>query len=292
MPDTERQKYNSLSIVIVTWNSAHEIRDCVNSITASGFKNDYEIIVVDNNSTDGTPALLDELQQEEQALNVAHIDKNMGYTWACNYGIKASVYENVLLLNPDTQIIGDALQKLVSVLNSKEKYGAAAPQLLNDDGSIQHSVRTLPSYKDMFFEMSLLSSVFSGSKYFARWKMKYFPHNETAEVEQPMAAALIVKKKILDEVGNMDERFKMFFNDVDLCKKIIDKGYKIIFYPEAKIRHSKGVSIYKDRANMIKVWTKDALAYFNKHKNSALYPVFALGLNFTGFFRRIYYKFK
>jgi GT2 family glycosyltransferase len=292
VPDSGLQKYNSLSIVIVTWNSADEIGDCIRSIVSSRFPYEHEIIVVDNNSSDGTPALLDKLQQEIEELNAARIDKNMGYTWACNYGIKASVYENVLLLNPDTQITGNALQKLIELLNTKEEYGAAAPQLLNDDGSIQHSVRTLPGYRDMFFEMSLLSSVFSGSKFFARWKMKYFSHNELAEVEQPMAAALMVKKKVLDEVGNMDERFKMFFNDVDLCKKIIDRRYKIIFYPGAKIKHSKGVSIYKDRANMIKIWTDDALEYFNKHKNSLLYIPLAVGLKITGFFRRMYYKFR
>ena len=73
------------------------------------------------------------------------------------------------------------------------------------------------------------------SRIFARWKMNYFNHNEIDEVEQPMAAALMIKKNVMDKVNGFDERYKMFFNDVDLCKSIVDAGYKIYFYPDSKI---------------------------------------------------------
>ena len=145
----------------------------------------------------------------------------------------------------------------------------------------------------MFFELKLLAALFPKSKFFARWKMRYFSHNELSKVEQPMAAALMVKKNLLVKIGNMDERFVMFFNDIDLCKKILDKGYKIAFYPEAKVIHKKGSSVYQDRARMIRMWNEDCLSYFKKHDyNTVFYPLLFLGLKFSGFFRIIFVKIK
>ncbi|HLT25001.1 MAG TPA: glycosyltransferase family 2 protein [Ignavibacteria bacterium] len=277
------------SIVIVTWNSDDEIGNCLNSIF---LENDPapEIIIVDNASADRTKEILSGYGSK---IKVILNNDNIGYTFACNQGIEASSGKYVLLLNPDTMIAGDAIQELASYLDKNPGAGAIAPQLLNEDLSIQHSVRTLPGYWDMFCEMSLLSAIFPKSRVFSRWKMRYFDHNTEQEVEQPMAAALMVRKDLLDKVGKMDGRYSMFFNDVDLCKKLLDSGNKIVFYPEAKIVHSKGKSIYKDRARMIRVWTDDCLKYFSKHHyNVILYPLFYLSLKFTSFFRVLFAKSK
>ncbi len=274
-----------LSIVIVTWNSEGEIVPCLDSIAKEGM-DVVEVIVVDNASKDNTRELLGAFQNVTLILN----GTNLGYTKACNQGIERSTGEYVLLLNPDTIIYDNALDNLLDYVN-KNDLSAAAPQLLNEDMTIQHSCRTLPGYWDMFCEMTLLSAIFPKSRLFSRWKMRYFDHDSVREVEQPMAAALLIKKSVLDEVGMMDERYKMFFNDVDLCKKLKDAGYKIMFYPGAKIIHSKGRSIYKDRKNMIRVWNKDCLKYFKKyHYNFILYPLLSFGIHFTGFFRTLFAK--
>lgn len=274
-----------LSIVIVTWNSKGEIGPCIDSIIKDDLEG-VEIIVVDNASKDKTRDIIKPLKIIKPVLN----GTNLGYTKACNQGIEKSNGEYVLLLNPDTLIYDDAL-KVLTEYAVKNELTAAAPQLLNEDMTIQHSCRTLPGYWDMFCEMSLLSAIFPKSRLFSRWKMRYFDHDSVREVEQPMAAALLIKKSVLDEVGMMDERYKMFFNDVDLCKKLKDAGYKIVFYPGAKIIHSKGRSIYKDRKNMIKIWNKDCLKYFKKyHYNFILYPLLSFGIHFTGFFRTLFAK--
>ena len=125
------------------------------------------------------------------------------------------------------------------------------------------------------------------SKIFARWKMNYFNHNAIDEVEQPMATALMIKKNVMDKVNGFDERYKMFFNDVDLCKSIVDAGYKIYFYPDSKIFHLKGTSIYKDRKNMLRIWNDDCITYFKKHYNNFLFiPLLSLGLKFSLPFRK------
>jgi len=284
-----------LSIIIVTWNSEEEIAECLRSVSDRISKNGdfvFEIIIVDNNSSDNTYRVLEKFKSyfNENILLIRN-SNNPGFTKACNQGIELAKGQNILFLNPDTEIIDDALYKLNNYLNRDEKIGAVAPQLLNEDMTIQYSCRTLPKYRDMFFELKLLSALFPKSKFFARWKMKYFLHNELSEVEQPMAAALMVKKNVLDKIGNMDERFVMFFNDVDLCKKILENGYKIVFYPVAKMIHRKGSSVYQDRARMIRMWNEDCLNYFKKHDyNIVFYTLLFLGLKLSGFFRIIFVK--
>lgn len=176
-------------------------------------------------------------------------------------------------------------------MEGNKNAGAVAPQLQTRSKRIQYSCRRFPRYIDLFFEFSLISHIFPGSKVFSRWKMKYFGHNETMEVEQPMAAALMINKNLIKEDLFLDERFFMFFNDVDICKQIYDAGYKIYYYPEAKIYHKIGTSILKDRVKMIRVWNQDCLKYFKKYNyNFFLYTMLKIGLNVTGTLRIIFTK--
>ncbi|MBS1514700.1 MAG: glycosyltransferase family 2 protein [Bacteroidetes bacterium] len=276
-----------LSVIIVTWNSAAEIEHCINSIIHHNVNIPVEIIVVDNASKDKTRSILKNYSVQTDFVKIILNDDNKGYTLANNQGINEAKGEFVLLLNPDTKITDGALEKMIEFLLVSSDAGAVAPQLLNEDYTIQKSCRTFPTYWDMFCEFSLLSKIFPMSNTFARWKMNYFSHNELAEVEQPMAAALMIKKNVLDKVQGFDERYKMFFNDVDLCKSIVDAGYKIYFYPESKIFHIKGASIYKDRKNMLRVWNDDCIKYFKKYYNNFLLtPLLSVGLKLSLPFRR------
>ena len=289
MPDNKK-----VSVIIVTWNSSDEIEGCINSIINSQRINnsEFEIIVIDNNSTDDTKIKLDQIKKNLYSNIILIYNKeNVGFTKACNQGIEIVTGENILILNPDTEIVDDAIDKMAAKLNSDKSIGAVAPKLLNKDGSIQKSCRTFPEYSDMFFEMTLLSKLFPKSKKVSRWKMNYFDHDKECKVDQPMAAALMIKKSVLDNIDNFDERYKMFFNDVDICKKIYDSGKSIIFYPEAVVIHIKGVSIYKDREKMIRIWNKDCAEYFKKyHNNVLLYNLLKAGLTVSGAVRILLYK--
>ena len=276
-----------LSVIIVTWNSEAEIEHCINSIIHHNVNIPVEIIVVDNGSKDKTRSILKNYSVQTDFVKIILNDDNKGYTLANNQGINEARGEFVLLLNPDTKITDGALEKMIEFLLVSSNAGAIAPQLLNKDYTIQKSCRTFPTYWDMFCELFLLSKILPMSETFAGWKMNYFNHNELAEVEQPMAAALMIKKNVLDKVKGFDERYKMFFNDVDLCKSIVDAGYKIYFYPESKIFHIKGASIYKDRKNMLRVWNDDCIKYFKKYYNNFLLtPLLSLGLKLSLPFRK------
>lgn len=283
-----------LSIIIVTWNSEEDIVECLSSIYNNQQGDlDIETIVVDNNSADNTVKVVQRFIEIgfSDKIHLIINNENLGFTKASNQGIKLSTGDTVMLFNPDTQIIGSALFDLYEKLHKDTTIAAIAPQLLTPAGQLQFSCRTLPRYSDLFYEILRLSVLLPRSKIFARWKMKYFDHQSEQFVEQPMAAALMLKRDVLEKINYFDESFFMFFNDVDLCKKILDAGYKILFYPKAKIYHKMGTSIFRDRIKMIRVWNEDCLKYFKKHNYSAvLYFILTVGLKITGFFRIIFTK--
>ena len=276
-----------VSIVIVTYDSRNDIDNCLGSI----YKNctelsKYEIIVVDNNSKDDTVNTVKKYVRLHGNIRLIENKDNKGYTLANNQGIATAKGKYVLLLNPDIIFIEDSIEKLVKRME-EVKADAIAPQLINPDWSVQPSCRTFPKYRDMFSELTLMSGTFPKSNFFSRWKMSNFGHDHEREVDQPMAAALMIRTDLLKEVKFFDDRFNMFFNDVDLCKKIKDKGYKIFFTTVTKMIHIKGTSIYKDRLRMIKVWNEDCLKYFKKYYNNIiLYNLLKAGLSLSVLVRK------
>lgn len=286
---------NILSIVIVTWNSEEDIVECLGSIYNSFYNESVpkiETIVVDNKSSDNSVAVVESfIKANPHNVKLIKNSENAGYTKGCNQGMKIASGDFILLLNPDTVIQNDAIMKMTDFLKMRDDAGAVAPQLLSIKNEVQYSCRKFPRYTDMFFEICLLSSVFFKSKFFSRWKMRYFSHEELSEVEQPMGAALMIKNDLLKRINYMDERFYMFFNDIDTCKQIYNLGYKIYFIPDAKIYHKTGKSIFKDRARMIKAWNRDCLKYFKKNGYNPLLHFFLfIVLKTTGFIRVIFVK--
>ncbi len=276
-----------VSVIIVTWNNEDEISDCIDSVIANSSRalGTVEIIVIDNASGDKTFELLKNMKYSN--VQSHRNEKNLGYTKAVNQGIELANGEYIFLLNPDTKLHENCLNILHSYLKTNLSSAADCPLMLNEDGSVQHSIRNFPDYWTMFCEFTLLSKIFSRSKLFGKWKMKYFSYDEDADVNQPMAAALMIRKSILNQIGNMDERFEMFFNDVDLCKKIFDSGSKIRFIKDAIIIHKHGASVYKDRKRMLRIWNDDCIKYFEKHNPSSLLLLWLkISLTITQLFRK------
>ena len=284
MPGDFKNTFN-ISVIIVTWNSEDDIADCIESVWMQNLN--VEIICVDNNSFDNTKEIIRRLKEKYENISLIENKENFGYTFASNQGINLSKGKYIFFLNPDTTLTDGAMSVLYGTFDKNEK--ASVPMILNEDGSLQLSVRNLPTYTDVFFEIFLLSKIFPKSRYFARWKNKYFNYNISQYAEQPMAAAFLIERNTLNELKNFDDRYYMFFNDVDLCKKLHDKNYKIKYLPEAKIKHKKGASIYKKRKKMIEVWNEDCLKYFEKYygKNLKWYILFIL-LKITGFIRMLF----
>ena len=256
----------SISIIIVTYNSEKEIINCINSLLPQLPYLNVEIVIIDNNSNDKTVSILNKL--ENKNISIIRNTANVGYTIANNQGIKKAAGKYILFLNPDTIVPNNAIKNLFSEIQNRNDCGAVAPQLRFPDGRIQQSCRRFPRRRDILYESIGLSKIFKNSKEFNYWKMGDFDHKYTCSVDQPAGAALLIPKKIIDEIGLLDEQFPMFFSDVDLCKRIWDAGYNVEYNTNSFITHKGGASVYRKRIKMIVSSHLSFWKYFNKYNTT------------------------
>lgn len=221
---------NKTSIIIVTFNSARTIKNCLNSIMRSS--TDCEIIVVDNNSEDETVKII---QRYGKKVNLIEAGANLGFAKANNLGVKSATGEYIIFLNPDTEVWGkDSLNKLRTALEENPEYGIIGPKLVYPDGTPQNRVRNLPTVFRAFKEYIL------GNK--GEYDF-YSPNCKTlCEVESIIGACMVVKKELFEKVGGFNEKYFMYFEDLELCKEIKSRGFKIGFLPEVTIEHAEGKS--------------------------------------------------
>lgn len=252
-----------ISIIIVTYNSEKEIVNCINSLLPQVKEIDGEIIVIDNNSYDNTISLITNISDIRISINKN--EKNLGYTKANNQGIKNAKSEYLLFLNPDTIVPSGVINTLINEIQNNKNCGAIAPQLRFPNKIIQNSCRRFPRRRDIIYESIGLSKLFKKSKEFNYWKMGDFDHKTTCLVDQPAGAALLIPKKIIDEIGLFDEQFPMFFSDVDICKRIWGVGYNVQYNINSYITHKGGASIYQKRIKMIISSHLSFCKYFNKY---------------------------
>jgi GT2 family glycosyltransferase len=281
----------TLSIIIITYNSEQDIEDCLDSILSQAHAG-CEIIVVDNASADCTIKILDRFKER---IRIVACEENYGYAKGNNIGFQQAQGKYLLLLNPDTIVPAGALTKMVDYLEMHHDVMILAPLLRNPDGSPQLSVRRFPSFCMLFFELLGLSRLFPRSRMFNSWRIPEFDFSRTQDIEQPMAAALLLRKEFFG-TKLMDEHFVMFFNDVDLCRRVWDGGGKIVFYPDAEIFHSRGASTAKVKERMIPLHTRGFLDYLEKYRRSStdgfllvlLSPVMILNAMIRIFLLRIF----
>ena len=235
-----------------------------------------ETVIVDNSSFDETVTYLERLTQELRLtgrdVSIVKNDTNIGFTKAVNQGLIRGDAVYVLLLNPDVVVPDETLEKLIDHLDQFPEVGVVAPQLRYADGRVQPSCRRFPKLWDIFCEFSGLSRAFRKSALFNRWKMGDFDHLTFSEVDQPQGAFLLIRREAFAEVGMLDERFEMFFSDVDWCRRVWEKGWKIHFCPSVVAIHHKGASVYENRAKMLILSHRDFVRYVEKYlvKNTIL----------------------
>jgi len=256
----------SISIIIVTYNSEEEIVNCINSLLPQLKEINGEIIVIDNNSYDNTISLINNIS--DNRISIIQNEKNLGYTKANNQGINHADGEYVLLLNPDTIIPNNTINNLVDEIRDNKYLSVIAPQLRFPNGKVQNSCRRFPRRRDIIYESFGLGRIFKDSKEFNYWKMIDFDHSKTKLVDQPAGAALLIPKKIINEIGLLDEQFPMFFSDVDYCRRIRDADYSVFYTVNTHIIHKGGASIFRKRMKMIISSHYSFWKYFNKYKAS------------------------
>jgi GT2 family glycosyltransferase len=256
-----------ISVVIVSFNGMEFIDDCLRSTYDSLAGHECEIIVIDNGSSDGTPDLIK--ANYPQARLICN-ETNLGFALAVNQGLDESRGEFIFILNQDTRIVDDATPKLAERMIREESIGTIGPKFIGFEGRLQSTARSFPRYRDLFFGYTGLSRLFPKSTIFSNWKMGWFDHETERPVDQPMGAALMIRREVLKKVGKFDAGFGMFFNDVDFCRRVKDAGYVNLYYPEAVVRHYVGGSTRRDKPRMIIESHRSMYRYFKKYNRNLL----------------------
>lgn len=229
-----------LSVIIVNWNVRDLLRRCLASMPEPGTRNlELETIVVDNASSDGS---LEMLRAEFPQVHVIANERNLGFTRGNNQGLAASRGRYVLFLNPDTEVVGDALATMVGYMDTHPAVGALGPQLRYPDGSVQSSRRRFPTLTTALFESTLLELWWPGNLWARRYRLADRPDDVAQEVDWVVGACLLARREVLEQVGGFDEGFFMYSEEMDLCRRIRDVGWRIAYVPEAQVIHHEGKS--------------------------------------------------
>ncbi len=250
-----------LSVVIVSWNVRDLLRRCLASVQAGRGELGVEIIVVDSASTDDSCAMV---EAEFPGVRLVRQETNVGFTRGNNLGLELSQGRYVLLLNPDTEIVASALPEMVAYLDTHPRVGALGPQLLYPDGQIQSSRRRFPTLATGFFESTWLQPVAPRSV-LGRYYMTDQPDDRACEVDWVMGACLAVRRQTVEEVGLLDEGYFMYSEEMEWQRRIKDSGWKVIYYPQAKVIHHEGKSSEQVVAKRHIYFQRSKLRYFQQY---------------------------
>ncbi len=252
-----------LSLIIVTWNSRHDIEKCLQALEKFCIGVAVEIIVCDNASPDGTAEWV---AARHPQVRLIRLETNIGFAGANNFAAQKAAGRHLLLLNPDTWVDGDLAAALTHFLDAHPQAGACAPRLVNPDGSLQlGAMRTLPTLETLFYEQTGLSRLFPRSRRFGRYMMTWWDHNDRREVEQPAGACLAVRREVFAQIRGFDEGYFMYYEDVELCRALRAAGWKIYFLPEARVYHVGNQSASQAVAKNFPQFYRSMYRYYRRH---------------------------
>lgn len=231
-----------LSVLIVSWNVRALLAACLRSLVAAlgqagGLS--AEVIVVDGASRDGSAAMV---REEFSSVRLLALDTNVGFTRGNNIAIRESQGRYLLLLNPDTEVLGDALQTLVSYMEAHPEVGVLGPKLLNPDGSVQPSRRRFPTLATLFLESTLLQEWLPRNAVLRRYYLADQPDDQAQEVGWVTGACFLVRREAIEQVGLLDETFFMYSEELDWQWRIQKAGWQVIYLPAAQVIHHEGQS--------------------------------------------------
>lgn len=251
-----------LSICIVNWNSKEDLVSCLDSMAGVVSSEGYEVIVVDNASSDGSAELI--------PLNYGWVafranSENLGFAKASNQAIKASRGRYVLLLNPDTRVAPGSLEKLVLYADRTPDAGVIGCKVLNPDGSLQYSCRRFPTILAGLQRNTPIGKLLGDSKHVSDYLMKDWDHQTALDVDWVSGAALMIRRDVIERVGLLDERFFMYCEDTDYCRRTWEAGLRVSYYPDAVVAHAIGRSSDQVHTRMLIEFHKSMYSYYRKY---------------------------
>jgi GT2 family glycosyltransferase len=249
-----------LSIILVSWNVADLLAACLESIANGTGDLRVEVIVVDSASSDQSVSML---RERFPQVRLIACTENIGYTRGNNIGMAAAQGRHWLLLNPDTEIIGDALTRMVAYLDANPTVGIVGPYTHNSDGSYQSSRRSFPTRTLAFFESTWLQP-FAPRAMLDHFYVNDAPAEQTLDVDWVQGSALMARREVYAQIGGLDEGYVMYSEELDWCKRAKDAGWRVVYLAEAHILHHGGKSSDQVVARRQIMFNQSKLRYFRK----------------------------
>jgi hypothetical protein len=263
-----------LAVITVSYNTRQLLADCLEAVLAgmrlSGLAG--EVWVVDNASSDGSA---DMVRQRFPAVHLVAHDENLGFAAGNNLALERIGFgqgvnpRHVLFLNPDTRVVGDALGALVAFLDATPRAGAAGARLVHGDGSFQHSAFRFPGLRQILVDFYPLHQRLVESRFNGRYPRRLYETGRPFVIDHPLGAALMVRGRALAQVGGFDERFFMYCEEIDLCRRLWQAGWEIYAVPAAEIVHLVGQSTGQFRDEMFVALWRSRYLMFEKHESVA-----------------------
>jgi GT2 family glycosyltransferase len=259
-----------LSIIIVNWNTRDVTKDCLESICRYTQGLRYEIIVVDNASSDDS---VRSIQTAYPEVKLIQNTSNLGFAHANNQGLAIAAGRYLLLLNSDTLLFDNALRKIVATADSHMEAGVIGCRVLNPDKTLQPTCFMYPSAINLAISALHLNNLFPKSKIFGRERMTWWARDDERDVDVVTGCFMLISRKALDAVGYLDASFFMYGEETDWCYRLKKRGYRVMFSPSAEIIHLGGRSSVQNKPKMVLQLRSGILQFIYKHQPRTTYVV-------------------
>ncbi|GIL15174.1 MAG: glycosyl transferase [Chloroflexota bacterium] len=253
-----------ISFIIVAWNVRELLKRAAQAIVADAAAWQSEIIVVDNASRDGTVAML---RAEFPQMRVIANAENVGFTRGNNQALRIAQGRYLFFINPDTEIQRGATRALLAFMDAAEnaRVGIVGPQLYYADGSLQSSRRRFPKFSTALLESTKLEQWFPNNRLIADYRLQNTDNARTQEVDWVVGAALLARRAVYEQIGGFDERFFMYSEELDWCKRAKENGWRVVYVPNARVLHHEAQSSAQVRAQRDIYFHSSKARYFKKH---------------------------
>jgi GT2 family glycosyltransferase len=255
-----------LSVIIVNWNTRDDVGRCLHSLEGAAPGLRVEVVVVDNGSRDGSARLV---ARRFPWVRLLALRANLGFARGNNLALAHTTGRYRLLLNPDTLVHGDALAQLVAYADSQPRVGLLGPRLLNPDGSLQASCRRFPTVSALLFRNTPLGTLFPRNPWARSYLMESDDHEAPRDVDWLSGACLLARAEMIAEIGALDERFYMYVEDMDWCRRAHDAAWRVSYLPSAVVTHAVGRSSDQRPLAMLRAHHVSMWHYVRKHHGLA-----------------------
>lgn len=267
-----------LSVVIVNFNNGKDILPCLEALSTREQGIDFEVVVADNGSTDGSP---EEITKRYPKVKQVFLGENRGFGVGCNAGIKESTARTYILLNPDTEVRPYALGRMYEQLRKHSHWGIVGAKMLDGSGRPYRAARRFPTVRDLIFESLALSRLLPKSRLFNGYLYGEREIESLDEVDQVEGSCLMISQAAFERVGLLDERFFVFFEEVDWCLRVQMTGLENHIVQEAVVQHHLSTTMSRNLPRTRRIHATSAMNYFRKHYGERGYNKIRTGMRWA-----------